>query len=460
MCAQPAPKPLACIILAAGKGTRMMSDHPKILHKIAGRSMIGHVIAACESLSPEKIIVVVGPDMEAVTAAVAPHKTVIQTHQKGTADAVMAARSALGEFGGDVLILIGDAPLITSDTLVELRRAATATGLAVLGMDVDDPHGYGRLITNDEWQVTAIIEDRDCNSEQQFITLCNAGNFCVAGDKLFGWLDKIGTDNAQNEYYLTDIVKIAAQNGAACGLFVAPSEEAVGINDRAQLAEAEWLMQRRLRLAAMRGGVTLIDPETVYLSHDTTFGRDVIIEPNVFFGPKVTIANHVVIHAFSHLEDTTAADNVQIGPFARLRGRVVLDEGAQIGNFVEVKKSHFHRKAKAKHLAYIGDATVGEKTNISAGVITVNYDGFDKHHTTIGKNVMVGCDSTLVAPVTIGDGAYIAAGSAITKNVAADSLAVARNRAIIREGWAVAYRAKKGREKSGGDKAEKAEDQG
>lgn len=446
--------PLACVILAAGKGTRMKSALPKVMHKIAGRTLVGHVIAACEGLSPEKIVVVTAPDMDIVAQEVAPHQAVIQTEQNGTADAVKSARKALDGFTGDVLILIGDAPLVTTQTLAALRAAAAPTGLAVLGMEVEDPAGYGRLI-EDGQTVAAIVEDRDCTDAQHLIDLCNAGNFCVTGKKLFTWLDRIGTANSQKEYYLTDIVAVAAADGVACGLHVTDEDEATGVNSRAQLAQAEWLMQRRLREAAMDGGVTMVDPETVYLAHDTVIGRDVTIEPNVYFGPGVNIGDNAIIHAFSHLQDVTAGAGVHIGPFARLRDKVVLDEKAQVGNFVEVKKSRFHKGAKAKHLAYIGDATVGEKTNISAGVITVNYDGFDKHHTTIGKNVMVGCDTTLVAPITIGDGADIAAGSAITKDVAPDALAVSRNRAIIREGWAVSYRARKSAAKT----AEKAEDQ-
>lgn len=442
--------PLACVILAAGQGSRMKSSKPKVLHEIAGKPMISHVIGACEALDPEHIIVVIAPGMDDVAAACAPHKTVIQEQQNGTGDAAAAAKSALEGFDGNVLILIGDAPLIKTETLAALAGASEASGLAVLGMDVDDPHGYGRLITDEDWSVTAIVEDRDCSDEQRFISLCNAGDFCVSSRHLFDWLSALENDNDQGEYYLTDIVKIAASKGIKCGLHVAEPSETLGVNSRAQLAEAEWTMQNRLRLAAMENGVTMIDPETVYLSADTQFGQDVVIEPNVFFGSGVTVGNSVTIHASTHLADTRLADNVEVGPFARLRGNAQLDEGAVIGNFVEVKKSHFHAGAKAKHLAYIGDATVGQKTNISAGVITVNYDGFDKHHTTIGSGVMVGCNTALVAPVTIGDGAYIAAGSAITKDVAQDALAVARNRPIIREGWAVSYRDKKHTQKTNG----------
>lgn len=440
-------QPLACIVLAAGKGTRMKSATPKVLHKIAGRPMINHVTAQAESLSPQKICVVIAPDMDDVADAVSPHATAIQQQQKGTGDAVKAAKDALEDFKGQILILIGDAPLLTATTLSALRDAAQDTGLAVLGMVTEDPTGYGRLELDDEDFVTAIVEDKDCSAAQKDITLCNAGNFCVDSKLLWQCLDELQNDNAQGEYYLTDIVSLAAAKGVKCGLAVTDEIEALGVNSRNQLAQAEWVMQTRLREAAMAGGVTLLDPETVFLNMDTTFGQDVLIEPNVFIGGNVHIGDHVTIHAYTHLQDTKLGDHVKVGPFARLRGECVLEEGAVIGNFVECKKAHMHEGAKAKHLAYIGDATVGAHSNISAGVITVNYDGYEKHHTTIGSNVMVGCDTTLVAPVTIGDGAYIAAGSAITTDVAPDALAVARNRPIIRDGWAASYRQKKQKSK-------------
>jgi bifunctional UDP-N-acetylglucosamine pyrophosphorylase/glucosamine-1-phosphate N-acetyltransferase len=434
----------ACIILAAGKGTRMKSDKPKVLHEVAGLPMINHITKAAENSGARDICVVIAADMqESVGQAIAPHKTAIQKEQKGTGDAAKAAEDALKSFKGKILILIGDAPLITSETLNELQNAASATGLAVLGFEAADPYGYGRLIEEEEGCISAIVEEKDCSEDQKDITLCNAGNFCVDSDLLWQCLSELKSDNAQGEYYLTDIVKLAASKGIKCGLAIAHEWEAMGVNSRAQLADAEYIMQQRLREKAMEGGATLLDPETVYLSADTEIGRDVIIEPNVFIGPKVKIGDNVTIHAFTHLTETILENKVAVGPFSRLRGMARLDEGAAVGNFVEVKKTHFHAGAKAKHLAYLGDATIGKKTNISAGVITVNYDGFEKHHTTIGDNVMVGCDTTLVAPVTIGDGAYIAAGSAITMDVAPDALAVARNRPIIRDGWAAEYREKK-----------------
>lgn len=436
----------ACIILAAGKGTRMKSDKPKVLHKIAGVAMIQHIITQAEQSGASEICVVIAPDMvDSVGTIIAPHKIAVQTAQNGTGDAVKAAYETLKDFDGHITILIGDAPLITSDTIQHLQNAAMQTGLAVLGMDAADPYGYGRLIEdeNEDDFISAIIEEKDCNEDQKDITLCNAGNFCVKSDLLWDCLSKLESNNAQGEYYLTDIVRLAAAQNVKCGLAVTDEWEAMGVNSRAQLADAEYIMQGRLRLKAMESGATLIDPETVYFSADTEIGRDVIIEPNVFIGPKVKIGDNVTIHAFTHVTETILENDVAVGPFSRLRGMARLDKGAAVGNFVEVKKTHFHAGAKAKHLAYLGDATIGDNTNISAGVITVNYDGFEKHTTTIGKNVMVGCDTTLVAPVTIGDGAYIAAGSAITMDVAPDALAVARNRPIIRDGWAAQYREKK-----------------
>lgn len=440
--------PLAFIILAAGKGTRMKSDKPKVLHEVAGLPMIQHIIKQAESLDPKKIIVVTAPDMDDVAKAVHPHEVAVQKTQLGTGDAVKAALPQLDGFEGDVIILIGDAPLITHATLADLRDAASETGLSVLGMDAEDPTGYGRLITDiDEEWVNAIVEDKDCDNDQKDITLCNAGNFCVASSLLKDCLERLENNNAQAEYYLTDIVGLANDKGVKCGLAVTDEIEAMGVNSRNQLAQAEWVMQTRLRQKAMDMGVTMIDPESVYLSMDTVFDPDVTLEPGVFIGKGVSIAKGAIIYAYSHLQDVVISEDVTVGPFARLRGGAQLDKSASVGNFVEVKKSHFKEGAKAKHLAYLGDADVGKKSNISAGVITVNYDGFDKHRTTIGDGVMVGCDTTLVAPVKVGDGAYIAAGSTITTDVAADALAVARNRPIIRDGWAASNRKKKSAKK-------------
>jgi bifunctional UDP-N-acetylglucosamine pyrophosphorylase/glucosamine-1-phosphate N-acetyltransferase len=435
--------PLAFIILAAGKGTRMKSSKPKVLHEIANTPMIRHIIEQAEALDPEQIVTVVAPDMDDVSATVAPHSTAIQHQQNGTGDAVKAAKDTLKDFDGQIIIMIGDTPLITAETLQNLRDAASKTGLSVLGMECDDPSGYGRLITDENNFVTEIVEHKDCEEDQRAITLCNAGHFCADAKLLWDCLDELKSNNAQGEYYLTDIVALAAQKGKKCSLTVTSEEEAMGVNSRAQLAETEFLMQHRLREQALDNGVTMIDPDSVFLSLDTVFGQDVRLEPNIYIGPKVSIGTGSTIYAYSHIVETVIGEHVEIGPFARLRGQARIDNKAAIGNFVEVKKSHFQEGAKAKHLAYLGDAEIGKKTNISAGVITVNYDGFDKHKTTIGAGVMVGCDTTLVAPVSIGDGAYIAAGSTITTNVTADSLAVARNRPIIREGWAASYRKRK-----------------
>ena len=436
----------AAIVLAAGKGTRMKSRFPKVLHPLAGRPMIAHLLASVEALAPERVVVVLAPDMDSVAAAVAPARTVVQREQLGTAHAVLAARDALAGFGGDVLILFGDSPLIATDTLramIAARRAEPEPTAVVLGMRPDDPGAYGRLIVGRDGALERIVESRDAAPEESAVRLCNGGVMAIDGARLFDLLDRVGCNNAKNEYYLTDIVSLTRADGLRCTVVEANSDELLGVNSRADLAAAEALVQRRLRRAAMDSGVTLIDPESVTLSFDTEFGRDVVVDPHVVFGPGVRVGDDARIRSFSHLEGATVGDGAAVGPFARLRPGAEIGEGARVGNFVEVKKAAIEAGAKVNHLSYIGDARVGAGANVGAGTITCNYDGFDKWHTDIGAGASIGSNTALVAPVTVGDGAIVGAGSVITKNVAADALAVARAKQESLAGGAIRHRARK-----------------
>ena len=438
-------KPLAILILAAGQGTRMKSALPKVLHKVANRPMIAHALAAAAALQPERVIAVIGPAMESVAAAVAPVPTVVQALQRGTGDAVMAARGALDGFAGDVLVLYGDTPLISSQTLAKLlaERQRMDAAVAVIGMRPDEPGAYGRLVLGEDGALEAIVEAKDASAAQRAITLCNSGVMAIDGQHLWTLLDSVGTSNAKHEYYLTDIVGIARARGLACAAIEAPAAEMIGVNSRAELAAAEAVMQARLRARHMAEGVTFTAPETVFLSADTKLGRDCVVGPFVVFGPEVSIGEGVEIPAFCHLAGAMVGDGAILGPFARLRPGAELAAGVHIGNFVEVKNAKLAKGVKANHLAYLGDASVGEGTNIGAGTITCNYDGVDKHVTEIGKDVFVGTNSSLVAPVTIGDGAMIAAGSVITDDVPADALALGRGRQVVKEGRAAAWKAQK-----------------
>lgn len=438
--------PLACIILAAGKGTRMKSDQPKVMNTIAGRPIINWVLSTVESLSPEKIVTVIGPDMESLAEAVTPHETVVQKDRKGTGDAVKSAMPKLKGFKGNVLILLGDMPFIQPETLKKLVQECEGdknAGLGVLGANLENPEGYGRLITGPEGYLSRIVEDKDASPEEKRFTLVNTGAFCVKGQYLGRWLNRIDNDNAQKEYYITDLPTIAQEDDFNTRVLVCSDIfEVMGVNSREQLAELEAVFQSKFRAQVMRDGVTLRDPDTVYFAYDTKLGKDIEIGPNVVFGPGVSVDDKAIIHPFCHLEGVSVGKSASVGPFARLRPGSDLGEGVRIGNFVEVKNSTLGSGAKANHLSYIGDATLGDRVNFSAGAITVNYDGFKKHRTTIGKDVMVGCNANLVAPLEIGDGAYIAAGSTITENVPADALSVARNRPIIRDKWAAKKRQK------------------
>lgn len=439
------------IILAAGKGTRMRSHLPKVLHPIAGRPMIGHVLASLGPLGCAPVVVVVGPGMEAVAKAVAPNRTALQSEQLGTGHAVLAAKDAVdketrdkGE--GDVLILYGDTPFISTATLQAMlarRRAADSPAAVVLGMRPGNPAEYGRLVIDREGHLEAIVEYRDATAEQRGIGLCNSGVMAVDGAAIWDLLAEVGTANAKGEYYLTDIVALARRRGRVCAAVEAPAEELVGINSRAELAAAEALLQERLRARAMEEGATLIDPSSVWLSFDTRLGRDVLVEPHVFFGPGVTVADGAVIHAFSHIEGARIDAGASIGPFARLRPGSIIGARARLGNFVETKNATLAEGAKANHLSYLGDAEVGERVNVGAGTITVNYDGFSKSRTVIGAGAFIGSNSALVAPVTVGAGAIVAAGSVVTRDVAPDALAVGRGRQVEKPGWARLFREKK-----------------
>ena len=436
---------LAIVILAAGKGTRMKSALPKVMHPIAGRPMLNWLIESAEKLGPQKIIVVTAPGMDDVQKAAAPHATVIQKEQNGTGDAVRPALPLLDGFKGKVLILLGDEPFVPLDAL---KKMIAWNGISVMAVRPVAFEGLGRMITNEDGTLDRIVEEKDASPEEKQIDLCNAGNFCVPAEHLGKWLGQIKNNNAQKEFYLTDLPRIAEKDGFLTMVVEADvARMRWGVNTRSELAEREREAQHMLREAAMANGATLQDPETVYFSFDTRLGKDVTVAPHVVFGPGVTVADNVIIHAFSHLEGVTLEEKVQVGPYARLRPGTHLEEGAKIGNFVETKNTRFGKGAKANHLAYIGDAIVGAGSNVGAGTITCNYDGFDKHKTNIGEGVFVGSNSTLVAPLTIADGAYVAAGSVITDDIPADALAVARNRPIIREGWAASYRKDKKKSK-------------
>ena len=436
----------AAIVLAAGLGTRMESRLPKVLHPLAGRPMIGHLMETLAGMDLERIVVVVGDDMEAVAEAVAPHPTVVQKERLGTGHAVRTACEAVDGFDGTVLVLYADAPLISVETLtrmIEARRAAPRPAVVVLGFRPSDPGPYGRLIVGADGTLQAIVEAGDATPGQGAIALCNAGVMAIDGRPLPGLLARIGTDNAKGEVYLTDIVAMARGDGLTCAVVEGDEAELIGVNSRADLARAEAVVQQRLRAAAMAGGATLADPETVYFSHDTRLGRDVTVGPHVVFGPGVAVGDDVEIRAFCHIEGARIATGARIGPFARLRPGADIAAEAHIGNFVEIKNATVETGAKINHLAYVGDSRVGAKANVGAGTITCNYDGFAKHHTDIGAGAFIGSNTALVAPVTVGDGAIIGAGSVITGDVAADALALTRADQEELKGWAKRFRGRR-----------------
>jgi bifunctional UDP-N-acetylglucosamine pyrophosphorylase/glucosamine-1-phosphate N-acetyltransferase len=444
------------VVLAAGEGTRMRSALPKVLHPVAGQSLLSHVLDAAPHGTGASLAVVVGPDHKAVTDAVARIRpdaaTFIQRERLGTAHAVLAARDAIAGGADDLLVAFGDTPLISAETFERMRAPLkNGAALAVLGFRAADPTGYGRLVVEGK-RLTAIREHADASPEERKITLCNAGVMAFDGHKALGIIEKIGNANSKGEYYLTDAVGIVRDLGLEAVVIETSEDEVRGINTKAQLAEAEAVMQARLRKAALEAGVTLIAPDTVYLAADTKFGSDVTIEPFVVIGPGVSIADGAVIHSFSHIVQAAIGKNASVGPYARLRPGTSLGDGVRIGNFVETKAATLEAGAKVNHLSYVGDAQVGANANLGAGTITCNYDGFSKHKTTIGKGAFVGTNSSLVAPVKIGDGAYIGSGSVITKDVPDDAMAVERSPQSIREGGAARYREMKtrGKEKKSG----------
>lgn len=441
---------LAVIVLAAGMGTRMKSDLPKVMHPVAGRPMIQHLMDTIGQLSPEKVVAVIGPGMDCVAEGVHPAATVVQQERLGTGHAVLQAKAALGQFDGDVLVLYGDTPLITRETLEKMlaeRRGPKQPAVVVLGFKPADPGHYGRLVVGAEG-LKAIVEWKDATAEQREIPLCNSGVVAIDGSRLWSLVDRIGNDNAKGEYYLTDVVALARADGANCSFVLGEPEELLGVNSRAELATAEAIVQGRLRAAAMDAGATLVDPASVTLSWDTRLGRDVMVWPQVIFGPGVVVGDHVTIKGFCHFERCTIADGAEIGPFARLRPGAEIGEDAHIGNFCEVKKAVVERGAKVNHLTYIGDARIGAGANIGAGTITCNYDGFNKSFTDIGEGAFVGSNTSLVAPVKVGDRAIVGAGSVITKEVSVGALAVTRASQMELAGWADRFRERKRAEKT------------
>src|SRR6202521_5849069 len=440
------------VVLAAGEGTRMRSSLPKVLHPVAGQSLLAHVLAAAPTGTGAALAVVIGPDHGSVAEEVRRIRpdaaTFVQRERRGTAHAVLAAREAIARGADDLLVVFGDTPLISAETSERLRAPLEkGASLAVLGFRAEDPTGYGRLLV-EGGRLVAIREHADASQAERAITLCNAGVMAFDGRKALEIIEKIGHANAKGEYYLTDAVTVVRDLGLEAVVIETSEDEVRGINTKAQLAEAEQVMQARLRKAALEAGVTMIAPETVFLAADTSFGSDVTIEPFVVIGPGVSIADGAVIHSFSHIVQASIGKNASVGPYARLRPGTSLGEGVRIGNFVETKAATLEAGAKVNHLSYVGDAHVGEGANLGAGTITCNYDGFGKHKTTIGAGAFVGSNSSLVAPVKIGNRAYIGSGSVITRDVPDDAMALERSQQTNREGGAKRFREMKTRGKA------------
>ena len=440
---------LEIVILAAGQGTRMRSALPKVLHPIAGKPMLGHVIDCARQLQPERIHVVIGHGADLVRERMAADDLnfVLQAEQLGTGHAVAQALPFLS--ADQVLILYGDVPLVSAATMkamIDRLNRGDEPRAVVLGFRPDDAAAYGRIIADGQGVIEKMVEFKDATDAERAVTLCNSGLMAVRSTDLFVLLDRIGNDNAAGEYYLPDIVMLP---GAASAVIETDPLEVAGVNSRIELAGVEAAWQAQRRLAAMRDGVTLVAPETVFFAHDTVIGRDVVVEPNVVFGPGVTIEDDVVIHAFSHIEGAVVRQGAEVGPYARLRPGADIGPKAKVGNFVEVKKATLGEGAKANHLSYIGDASVGAGANIGAGTITCNYDGFLKYRTQIGAGAFIGSNSALVAPVKVGDGAIVAAGSTLTRDVAADALALARGRQEEKPGWAMRFRKTMAERKAG-----------
>lgn len=435
----------AVVILAAGQGTRMRSDTHKVLHPIAGRPLLLHLLDNVDALGAEKKVVVVGKGREQVEAAITGHGVTIavQAEQKGTGHAVQHAAAALAGYDGPVIVLYGDTPFVETGTLrrmLDRLDGEDGPGVVVLASSPDDPLKYGRIILGQGDHIAKMVEYKDATEEERAVRLCNSGMMAVRAKDLFRWLDKVGNDNAAGEYYLPDIVNIAAAEGRDAVVIEGDSYETAGVNSRAELAHLELQWQHRRRERALDEGATLIDPESVWFAYDTKLGRDVTVEPHVVFGPGVQVGDGATIHAFSHIEGATIGARASIGPFARLRPGTRLGDTAKVGNFVEIKKADVGEGAKVNHLSYVGDASVGAKANIGAGTITCNYDGFGKYPTKIGAGAFIGSNTALVAPVTVGDGAIVGAGSVITRDVEADSLAIERSEQKGIAGWARRFR--------------------
>ena len=452
-----AKTPLAIVTLAAGKGTRMNSVSHKVLHPIAGRPMIEHLLASAAELSPERQVVVAGHGREQLEAQLGDRAVIaVQDPQLGTGHAVQQAEAALTGFDGVVLILYGDVPFVTAATMrlmIDRLNAQDQPAVVVLGFEPAETLQYGRVIA-EHGRIVKMVEHKDATEAERACRLCNSGLMAVRSADLFGLLARVSNDNVQGEYYLVDVVNVANADGRTCAVVVTSDpHEVEGINSRAELAQAETRWQQRRRAAAMDGGASLIAPETVWFAWDTVLGRDVLIEPNVMFGPGVSVADQVKIRAHCHIEGAQIASGCEVGPFARLRPGTVLEAKAKIGNFVEVKKAVFGAGAKANHLSYIGDAEVGAGANIGAGTITCNYDGYFKYKTVIGERAFIGSNSALVAPVKIGADAIVAAGSAVTRDVAAGELRLVRAEQLVKPGWADrfhdAMKKKKAAEKKG-----------
>ena len=441
------PTPLAVVVLAAGQGTRMRSDTHKVLHAIAGKPMLLHLLDTVADLSPEREVVVVGKGRDQVETALTERgvATALQVEQRGTAHAVQMAEAALDGFSGAVLILFGDTPFVTAATLrrmLDRLEAPDRPGAVVLASSPDDGKTYGRVILGQGDRISKMVEYKDANEAERAVRLCNSGMMAVESGALFRWLGAIGNDNAGHEYYLPDLVMVAMREGRHPVVLEGEPFETAGVNSRAELAHLELDWQRRRREQALDEGATLIDPESVWFSADTRLGRDCTIEPHVVFGPGVVIADGATIHAFCHIEGAQIASGCSVGPFARLRPGAVLEERARVGNFVEVKKARLGKGAKANHLTYLGDADIGAGANVGAGTITCNYDGYFKYRTVIGDGAFIGSNSALVAPVTIGAGAIVGAGSVVTRDVDPDALGITRAEQKILTGWATRLRAR------------------
>lgn len=445
-------RPIAAIILAAGQGTRMKSETHKVLHPIAGKPMLHHLLDTVDSIGVERTVVVVGARREQIEASVAGRNVAIalQEDQLGTGHAVAQAHDALKGFAGDVLILYGDVPMVSADTMREMifrLNNGSDPRAVVLGFRPDDAGAYGRIIADDQGEIEKMVEFKDASEQERGINLCNSGLMAARSTDLFILLDQISNDNAAGEYYLPDIVMLPGQKSAV--IEVDDPAEVAGVNSRAELAAVEGEWQDRRRAQAMADGVSLIAPETIWFSHDTAISSDVVIEPNVIFGPGVSVASGATIYGHSHIEGADIGVGAKVGPFARLRPGAVMEEDSKVGNFVEMKKATLGKGAKANHLTYLGDAEVGEGANIGAGTITCNYDGFFKYKTKIGKGAFIGSNSALVAPVTIGDGAIVGAGAAVTKDVESGDLALVRAEQTAKKGWADRFNAVSAKKKAG-----------